>query len=663
MNIKKNCFLVILPLFFTCPFFTACNFLEVDKYFNETLNYDSIFHNKRNFEKYLWGTAAYFPDEGAILGNNYTPGPMATDEAFTLVNPSEFRGMAYTLGLVTPTNSYSMDIWPTMYKIIRKANTMLLRIDEAVDMTAVDKRNMLGYIHFMRGYAYYFLVMQYGPVVILDDNVLDNNEASEYYDRPRATYDESVDYICQELENAAKYLPGEVPVNYFGRPTQGAALGLIARLRLQQASPLFNGQQAARTYFGNWTRSTDGVNYVSQTYHEEKWATAAMAAKRIIDLNRYTLHTVAKRTDTPVLPSNVSHADFPDGAGDIDPFRSYSDMFTGESLPSRNSEFLWARISPSVLTYSRYSFPQSLMGGNNCISVTQKVIDAYYMADGYDKDNSSTAYPYSEAGSIGGGSKTFSGYTLEGTANKMYKNREMRFYASIGFSECFWPANSTSESVRKNMVVSYAYDGLGGRSNARTSPDYYPITGYVLKKFIHEDDAWMGTGARTIEKPFPSIRYAEILLSYVEAINNLTSAYYFTDEDGQTFTISRDVSEIKKYFNQVRFRAGLPGITDEEAASPRKIQELIERECMIEFLFENKRYFDVRRWGIYEETEKELIMGMDTDASGDAYYSRTPVNSYKARNRVVDKKMVFMPINKNELRKAPSLDQNPGWSN
>ena len=40
---------------------------------------------------------------------------------------------------------------------------------------------------------------------------------------------------------------------------------------------------------------------------------------------------------------------------------------------------------------------------------------------------------------------------------------------------------------------------------------------------------------------------------------------------------------------------------------------------MIEFLHENRRYFDVRRWGIYEDTENELMMGMDTEADGDAF--------------------------------------------
>ncbi len=649
----------IILLIVLAPVFNACNFLAVDDYFNETLKLDSVFANKRNVEKYLWGAAASFPDEGAIWGNSYTPGIMATDEGFSLA--SAYNGLEFVLGGVTPTNAQGMNIWGQMYEVIRKANTLLARMDEAADMTTVDKRDMLGYTHFLRGYAYYHLLMQYGPVVILGNDVLESNESVEYYARSRATYDESVDYICQELDSAAAYLPSEVAVNLFGRPTRGAALGLIARVRLQQASPLYNGQNAAKTYFGNWTRSSDGTHYVSQVYDEKRWAIAAQAAKRIIDLNYYSLYTVEKQGDTAPLPSNVSADNFPYGAGDIDPFRSYSDMFTGEALSPRNPEFLWGRISASVRSFTQRSFPVTIFRGFNNLSVPQKIIDAYYMADGRDIHESSDTYPYSENGYLSGADRKFSGYTLKGNVHKMYANREMRFYASIGFSRCLWTANSTSEAAYKNQVVTYEFSGNGGKSAVTNDPNAYPITGYVLRKFIHPDDAWAGTGATTLEKPFPIIRYAEILLSYAEALNNLTTTHTLTDEDGVQQTFSRDVEAIRFCFDQVRYRAGLPGLTDAELSDPVTVQKLIERERMLEFLHENRRYFDVRRWGIYEDSENELMMGMDTEADGDAFYTRVPLNSSKARNRIVDKKLIFMPIALDELRKAPTLDQNPGW--
>ena len=43
------------------------------------------------------------------------------------------------------------------------------------------------------------------------------------------------------------------------------------------------------TSFGGWIRKSDNVPYVSQTYDEQRWAVAAHAAKRVIDMDMYCL--------------------------------------------------------------------------------------------------------------------------------------------------------------------------------------------------------------------------------------------------------------------------------------------------------------------------------------------------------------------------------------
>ena len=641
---------------------SSCNYLNVDDYFMDTLGYDSIFQNKLNLQQYLWGTAAFFYDEGAIWGSTYTPGVVGSDEAFTMWDHDEYQCTQFLLGNINPDNLMSMNVWPQMYKIIRKTNLIFQRIDECKDLTTLEEREILGYAHFMRAYAYYHILMNFGPVVLIGDETLETNEKPEYYNRERATYDESVDYICDELELAAKYIPLTVSMGQFGRPTRGAAYGLIARLRLQQASPLFNGGAAAKTHFASWKRTVDGVDYVSQQYDEKKWAVAAAAAKRVIDMGVYELYTVKRDSTTMPLPKNVPSGDFPNGAGNIDPFKSYSDMFTGEALSQKNTEFVWGRISSNVRNYTRHAFPIDNLGGWNGMAIPQKIVDAYYMVDGRDINNSSEEYPYSEIG-FSSEKQSFSGYQLNNGVYNMYMNREMRFYASIGFSECFWPCLSTSESGRRNQTITYFKGGNSGKDRTNSDIRNYPITGYVIKKFIHKDDAWAGNDAETLEKPFPIIRYAEILLSYVEALNNLTGGHTITDAEGNSQTFTRDVNEMAKYFNMIRYRAGLPGLTSAELSSPDQMFDLIVRERMIEFLHENRRFYDVRRWGIYEEVDKEPIVGMDTESRKDGYYERTVVNHPIARNRKVERKMIWLPISRQEIRKVPKMDQNPGWDN
>ena len=657
---------LLVPLLFIAILLPSCRkYLTVDNYFSDELKLDTVFAQTRHIEAYLWGTAGMFPDEGNLQLNSHTPGPFATDEGFTSFPSGGYNGIRYVLGDVTASNLFTLNTWSNYYKIIRKCNTIVSRIDEAKDMTTNDRFYILAYARFMRAYAYYNILMDFGPPIILGDEVIESNAALKDYDRPRSTYDEAVEYICAELETASTFLPSTLPLVEFGLPSKSAAYGLIARIRLIHASPLYNGGQAARSYFGNWRRKTDGAQYVSQVYDEKRWAVAAAAAKRLIDnsvAGNFRLHTVPADSETPALPVGVTsdpnyYQDWPNGVNGIDHYRSYSEMFTGEAVIPVNPEYIWGRRSGAITNDTRMSFPEKL-GGYNGTSITQKVIDNYAMVDGRDINNSSSQYTYSETG-FTGAAKAFSGYRLNAGISNMYANREARFYASIGFSGAFWPMTSSTSSGFYNQTIEYYFDSPNGKGSISSTTDY-PITGYVLKKFIHPTDSWGGTNARRMDKAFPIIRYAEILLSYAEALNNLTASHT-VELDGQSQTYSRDMIEIKKAFNQIRYRAGLPGITGSEDAAT--FQTLLEKERMIEFLFENRRYYDVRRWGIMEDVESEAIRGMNVEASRDAFFTKVIPNTSRIGARIVNKRLALVPLPLNEVRLLPSLDQNPGWEN
>jgi len=423
---------------------------------------------------------------------------------------------------------------------------------------------------------------------------------------------------------------------------------------------------------------------------------AAAAAKRVIDLtdNRgklYNLHTIKMppgfimyegvtniETETEIDPDTgeettvvVSSGGLPQntrdpnylkdwsddgtgGAAGICPYQSYLYMFSGDTEMTGISEFVWGRRSSEMRSHIRNSFPQTNSGYNG-LCVTQKIIDAYEMLDGYPIGSPSTAYQYTPDGLTEKRSEPYFDYRLNLGVSKMYYNREPRFYASIGFCEAFWPNRSTMNIAQRELTVQYYSDSSDGLSGLK--PEDYPITGYVLKKWISNIDACnVGEGAIQLNKPFPIIRYAEILLSYAEALNQLTGSY---EVNGKTYR--RDMEEIKKAFNLVRYRAGLPGLNDIDVEDPALVMSKIKHECMIEFLYENRRYYDVRRWGDYEASENEPIMGMNTSATKAAYYQKVIVPSARVSMRVVDRKMVFLPIPISEIRRLPSFDQNPGW--
>jgi hypothetical protein len=657
-----------------CGMSSSCkDFLDVSNYFSDELKLDTVFAQKRYIEAYLWGAAGMFPDDGKLFSNSYTPGPYASDEAFTLAGFNEYKGIAYVSGDINASNINEVPLctWNNLYKIIRKCNTLFVRIDEAPDWKVTERNLVLGYTQFFRAFAYYALLMDFGPPILLNDELVNANEMMEYYDRPRATYDETVEYICSELEAAAKLLPTQQMIMNFGRPTKGAAYGLIARLRLIHASPLFNGGTASHTYYGNWIRKTDGQHYIQQTYDESRWALAAAAAKRVMEMTEagnplYSLYKVDADGNTPALPVNVTsdpnyYQPYPNGAAGIDPYRSYSEIFNGEAISAINPEFVWGRPSVALVDMTRRSFPiQTDDWSENCLP--QKVIDNFRMIDGRTIYESSPDYPYSESGFMTA-EKRFSGYILNkspATVSRMYDNREARFYASVGFSECYWPMSSTTAAGFFDLIITYYSDSKNGKTTAHSSGSIYPVTGYVIKKFIHPVDAFNGTNNRRMPKAFGIVRYAEILLSYAEALNNLTGAHTVQLDD-QTYNLSRDKEEIRRTFNLVRYRAGLPGASESELNSAAAFNDILKQERMSEFLHENRRYYDVRRWGIYLDEDSKPITGMNTDATKDGYYQRVVVNSVRAASRIVDKKMVFIPVPKEEVRRMPSFDQNPGW--
>lgn len=650
-------------LFAFIALLSSCNYLDVDEYFDDTLKFDSVFTQKRYFEAYLWGAAGQLPDESKIFGHEYAPGITAGDDIFTVMNPDIFRGLAFTLGRVTPDDLKGMNVWSDMYKVIRKANLMLSRMDECQDMTATDRRNYTGYLHFLRGYAYYHILMNCGPAILVGDQVFESNLENDAYNTYRATYDETVDYICQELEAAASALPVKASIAQFERPTKGAAYAIIARTRLHAASPLFNGTSTTRLYFGNWKRRYDNAYYVNQTPSEEKWALAAAACKRVMDMAIYELFTVNKDQNTPNLPTGVPTEIFPHGAGGIDPLKSYSYMFTGDEPFKNNNEVIWGRISQETQGYTQQSFPQ-YMGGYNGMGLTQKMIDAYRMEDGKTIEEAMAAGEYKEGpNDFVSGPRDFSDYHLNSDIWQMYANREMRFYACVGFSGCYWPATSSTESPVRLQTVEYCLDGNAGKHAGLIGSDNYTPTGYVIKKYVSSYDAWKGNGNERYEKGFPIIRYAEILLSYAEALNELTTPHTVTLPTGETYNLSRNETEIAKAFNQVRYRAGLPGLTQDQLTSRDEIFEQIKRERMVEFLGEGRRFYDVRRWGIYEDVDSEPIVGLNIIANkSGGFYQRTVVDEKTYRDRVVNRRLLFLPINKSELKKVQLLDQNPGYN-
>ena len=101
---------------------------------------------------------------------------------------------------------------------------------------------------------------------------------------------------------------------------------------------------------------------------------------------------------------------------------------------------------------------------------------------------------------------------------------------------------------------------------------------------------------------------------------------------------------------------------DDDLASAEDFNKIIQRERLIEFFHEGRRFYDVRRWGIVEELENEPLTGCDVmKGEWEGFYAPTIIQYSTIRQRTFNPKMIFLPLHIDELRKVPTLDQNPGW--
>ena len=154
-----------------------------------------------------------------------------------------------------------------------------------------------------------------------------------------------------------------------------------------------------------------------------------------------------------------------------------------------------------------------------------------------------------------------------------WKNRDPRFYATIAYNGCEWPMNG-----RERLPIWCFRNVVEGNKQ--------PATGFYNKKAtdpsINIDDVGQ-TSTSWLE-----LRYAEVLLNFAECANEIGSK-----------------DEALENIRLVRARAGIEAGGGEygipNSVSKEELREIIMVERQVEFAFENKRYWDLRRRKMFSE--------------------------------------------------------------
>lgn len=698
---------------------TGCaDSLDLDKYFDDRRTIESVFTDINQTNNWLTQAFSFLKGELADVTTKEINGAglhCFADDMYFGDRDSSISGdwgksdsySAFKRG--DYDENFGSGYWTQAYKGIYQASIFIKNIHLNNKLTEEERLDMKGQARFVRAYYYWLLLRKYGPVPIMPDEGADYTLSYAELSIPRSTYEECAEYIASEMVQAAKELQswsrfqGNTDQESMIRPTKGAALATRALAYIYAASPLANGQLANGSHpggvsdgFAKTFVNKDGTPLLSLTYDESKWARAAAACRDVMECQAgYELYhaglqlndnktTGYPKTITPPDDNDFFQKNWPEGWADIDPYLSYRDFFNG-AVGLDNTEIIFSR-GYNVGGHSGmeglvvHALPNTLFG-YNCHGLTQKMVDAYYMNDGTDcpgKDSEMGGGDGSErrqGWTTSRGDNAYTKYPPLGQGVSMqYAEREPRFYASVSFNGSYW-WNANPEKTNKYMQVFY-WRG----TNTVTSPDgstttetngydntgYYLRTGIGIKKWVNPAD-WRTVRSaddygHIVRKWEPAIRYADILLMYAEAVNELSGSYTVPSWDGtKSYSVSRDINEMKRGIRPVRCRAGVPDYTMAEYSDQQTLRAKIKRERMIELMGEGKRYYDLRRWMDAAIEESKPVYGCNvlmTNKQQDDFQRIVPIYSLPT---VFSDKMYFWPISTGELKRNQNLVQNPGW--
>lgn len=265
---------------------------------------------------------------------------------------------------------------------------------------------------------------------------------------------------------------------------------------------------------------------------------------------------------------------------------------------------------------------------------TWELVSSYPMLDGK-MPGASTKYPYD--------------------VSTFWQNRDPRFNATIAYNGSIFPLGVSADRRQyTDLQVGGLDDGFGpGQTFNRT--------GFYTRKGIDNSLAQAQVELNAVD--WVEIRFAEVLLNYAEAAN----------ETGHT-------DEALTVLKSIRKRAGIEAGGDNlyglaAGMSRTAMRDAILFERYIEFTFEGKRFWDLRRLRRLSDIDGDHKFGLlakinpgldPTDKtkvfqSTDFTYTVTELIRTGLKTISTPDTYYFFPLATEEIQKNPKLDQNAAW--
>ncbi len=566
--------------------------------------------------RYAHGLLMYAYDRLPYITTTQTD--IATDDAVTNQLNSAYRSMAMGTWQAEESNN-PMSVWNNCKDGIQYIN-LFFSIVEKVKFapSAVSKQQMFvdrlkGEAFGLRALLYYYLLQAHSGYAA--DGVLYGvpllvtpEDGSSNFNLARATFADCVKQCFADCDSAMFYLPvdyvdianaDEIPAKYKALGANYSNYNLVFG---NKANGLMSGKVAEAI------KAQIALLAASPAFRDQSGVTSAEAATLCAN--------VLKR---------IGGMEGFDPTGNI----WYKNTQKLDPSASEMPEILWREDRRKNAEQERENFPPTLYGSGR-VNPSQNFVDAFPMRSGRPITDPNSGYD----------------------PRNPYANRDPRLSDDVIF-------NGTT--FRRTVIITGTYP----TDNDETDDNINSIststrTGYYLKKLLREDVSAQSSSLIEQYHIYPRIRYTEIFLAYAEAANDAWGPK--ADPTGIGFTAYDVIKAIRVRAGLATNEIGQPlpegDVYLEECATDQtKMTNLIRNERRIELCFENKRFWDIRRWML---PLNETVRGMRIDR--DKATSELTYTVIDVEERVYDNSyQCYGPIPKGEVLKWSNLQQNKGW--
>ncbi len=548
---------------------------------------------------------------------------VATDDAVTNQTTS-----AYLLMASTPDKwaaDYNpMSVWDECKDGIQYVN-LFFTIVEKVKWapSAVSKQQMFidrlkGEAFGVRAVLYYYLLQAHGGYA--DDGqlygvpiILTPEDGSSNFNQPRATFADCVKQIYADCDSAMALLPYDYAdiSNKEDIPEKYSNLGAIV--------------SNYNLVFGTKSR-----NLMSAKVAEAVKAQVALLAASPAFRDQSGVTSAEAATLCANVLKRIGGLEGFDPTGNI----WYKNKTKLDPSAAEMPEILWREDRHKNATQERENFPPTLYGQGR-INPSQNLVDAFPMLSGLPITAGNSGYD----------------------PKNPYINRDPRLSEAVIYNEM---------TFRKTDIYTGTYPRVSEDGKLVEYDDnieygaYSTRTGYYMKKLLRDDVSPLSSSLIEQHHIYPRIRYTEMFLAYAEAANDAWGPK--ADPTGVGFTAYDVIKAIRERAGLGKDFMGMPlpegdAYLEECAGSKEKMTDLIRNERRLELCFENKRFWDLRRWMLpLNETVKGVRIDRN-DATDEKTYTIIDVERREYDNSY----QCYGPIPKSEVLKWSNLVQNKGW--